>query len=294
MPNKIPIQDIISKLPYFIKIIPETYKGISFHADFIDIEYNEKFRANVAGVIRMQQGCRSRTKKRISDKLKGKYCVGVIIPLNEAKKMLPNFLEIDEKTYKGMRHKAIFYDKEYKEYFEAIAGNVLRRGKGYCERRRIDELRKCVTLSKKEIEIRLKEIHPNVKLIEYKNTKSPCIIEFNGKTVKCNAKDALSGRIFVLNLISKWRSYVLVRDNYCCQKCNNLNDSISHHILTWSKYPEQRFNINNGICLCKECHTIYHARYKNEETIENFIIFLNNKKVIKTIKKQLLLKPQYC
>lgn len=59
-----------------------------------------------------------------------------------------------------------------------------------------------------------------------------------------------------------WREAVFARDNYECQECGYDNGGIleAHHIKTQKKYPELRFNINNGITLCKECHKKKHLK----------------------------------
>jgi len=61
-----------------------------------------------------------------------------------------------------------------------------------------------------------------------------------------------------------WRKSIRQRDNHKCQwpNCNKNKGIQVHHILPWSQYPGLRFNINNGICLCK----FHHNMIKNDET----------------------------
>lgn len=58
-----------------------------------------------------------------------------------------------------------------------------------------------------------------------------------------------------------WRNAVLLRDNFTCQNlncgfCDNKIGVIlhAHHIKHFAKYPDLRFNINNGITYCAEFH----------------------------------------
>jgi hypothetical protein len=54
---------------------------------------------------------------------------------------------------------------------------------------------------------------------------------------------------------AKWRTTVFERDNYACQNCFKNNCYLeAHHIMPWAKYENMRFNINNGITYCRECH----------------------------------------
>jgi hypothetical protein len=57
-----------------------------------------------------------------------------------------------------------------------------------------------------------------------------------------------------------WRKAVLKRDKHCCQKCGSRLNLHVHHILPFSKYPELRFEITNGITLCARCHIEEHKQ----------------------------------
>ena len=58
----------------------------------------------------------------------------------------------------------------------------------------------------------------------------------------------------------KWRWTVFRRDNYTCQICGKkVSGHIeAHHIKSWKDYPDLRYDIDNGITLCKECHKEIH------------------------------------
>ena len=53
----------------------------------------------------------------------------------------------------------------------------------------------------------------------------------------------------------QWREAVFKRDKFTCQKCFKIGGKLhAHHKKSFSKYPLFRFDINNGITLCKLCH----------------------------------------
>src|SRR5690554_1425727 len=61
----------------------------------------------------------------------------------------------------------------------------------------------------------------------------------------------------------EWRKRVYERDSYTCVKCGddkggNLQ---AHHIYNYSEHIDLRTDIDNGVTLCKNCHTEFHLMY---------------------------------
>lgn len=58
----------------------------------------------------------------------------------------------------------------------------------------------------------------------------------------------------------EWRVAVFERDKYTCQKCGSIGGYLhAHHIKEWEYYPELRYDIDNGITLCRRpCHKQIH------------------------------------
>jgi 5-methylcytosine-specific restriction endonuclease McrA len=58
-------------------------------------------------------------------------------------------------------------------------------------------------------------------------------------------------------IYKKFRNEVLKRDNFTCQMCNNSNKKTwkaVHHIIKWSSSASLRYDPDNGITLCHQCH----------------------------------------
>lgn len=57
-----------------------------------------------------------------------------------------------------------------------------------------------------------------------------------------------------------WRNRVFTRDDYTCQACYKKGGYLhAHHKNGFTHFPEVRFDTNNGITLCKKCHTEVHS-----------------------------------
>jgi len=59
----------------------------------------------------------------------------------------------------------------------------------------------------------------------------------------------------------RWRVAVIRRDGVC-QICNRRKNRQAHHINSASYFPDERFNVDNGITLCRSCHSQFHNNYK--------------------------------
>ena len=66
-------------------------------------------------------------------------------------------------------------------------------------------------------------------------------------------RSLLKGR----NEYRSWRTAVYERDNFTCQRCGKTGGSLeADHILSWSVFPDFRYELWNGKTLCKPCHAI--------------------------------------
>lgn len=58
-----------------------------------------------------------------------------------------------------------------------------------------------------------------------------------------------------------WRKSVFERDKYTCLICGKVGGQINaHHIASFKDYPLLRFDVNNGVTLCVDCHYITHRK----------------------------------
>lgn len=56
-----------------------------------------------------------------------------------------------------------------------------------------------------------------------------------------------------------WRTAVFKRDEYTCAICRQVGGRLNaHHIRPFKDFPSERFNVDNGITLCEECHKRVH------------------------------------
>jgi len=83
-----------------------------------------------------------------------------------------------------------------------------------------------------------------------------------------------------------WRAGVIRRDKRC-QICNSLQNRHAHHIDSGSYFPELRFKLENGICLCKGCHIQYHTNFNRSYRVKTTRYNLENFKALSKYMKEL-------
>ena len=74
----------------------------------------------------------------------------------------------------------------------------------------------------------------------------------NYKDGKCKERQLLRARL----PFKQWRRAVFVQDNFTCQSCGKKSKGNieAHHIKSFALFPTLRYDITNGITLCKKCH----------------------------------------
>ena len=87
-------------------------------------------------------------------------------------------------------------------------------------------------------------------------------------------------------LYKKWRKQVFARDKYKCQMpgCNTKSTLQAHHIKRWASNPTLRFDVSNGITLCKRCHSSIWQREEQHEELFMSIIASKSSAIIDVIR----------
>lgn len=76
------------------------------------------------------------------------------------------------------------------------------------------------------------------------------------KTQKERNDEEMSRKTFAARMWSK-----KVREVGECFICGSRNNLIAHHLRSFAKHPELRYDECNGVCLCKGCHNEYHYKF---------------------------------
>jgi hypothetical protein len=127
----------------------------------------------------------------------------------------------------------------------------------------------CGCLNKEIIRENIKKLHQNMK-----GENHP---QYNPDKTD---EERLMGRYVIGDSIVKWRNEVYKRNNYTCQSCYSIGGRLNaHHLDGWNWCKEQRFNVENGVTLCEDCHNDFHKVYgRGNNTKQQFEEFKQAKK----------------
>lgn len=187
-----------------------------------------------------------------------------------------------EKSRRTRLHK-IKYKKRYSEYkkkYEKENPDIKRE----CDKRYREKHKEKIKIRRKEYDRRYCNTEKgkiNLQKKRYIHTCKNCNKNFksNNKTsifcsVNCRfiycvgenspkwkgGKTSINRRIRSSKKYRNWRYLIFIRDNYTCQYCHERGVELHpHHIKSFAKYPNDRFDINNGITLCSYCHKLVHS-----------------------------------
>ena len=73
--------------------------------------------------------------------------------------------------------------------------------------------------------------------------------------------------------LEEWSFNVKKAYNFICYICkySKGNKLVSHHLNSWDIHPQQRLDLQNGVCLCEDCHKDFHHLYGfGQNTREQF------------------------
>jgi 5-methylcytosine-specific restriction endonuclease McrA len=115
-----------------------------------------------------------------------------------------------------------------------------------------------------------------VKISDYMNGKTNRLGQSPSENTRKKMSESHIGKYPYHNRIRIWQEEVYEQDNHTCRKCGKaefkLGEKCGHHILPKERFPELKYEVENGIVFCRSCHTAFHAKYTNHSHYSNFDI----------------------
>ena len=83
-----------------------------------------------------------------------------------------------------------------------------------------------------------------------------------------------------------WRATVFKRDNYTCAMCGSCGEKLeAHHIQSWADVEHLRYDVTNGIALCKQCHRS--IRGKESDFVDRFNLYVRHTVKVKLVQDEI-------
>ena len=87
---------------------------------------------------------------------------------------------------------------------------------------------------------------------------------------------------------------------FICMKCGKKRKTTkvlhAHHIFSWNKFESKRYDMKNGVVLCRPCHSNFHRKYKFEALEKPSLLIewlgTKNKDIIEYVSKHNSLRPK--
>ena len=114
--------------------------------------------------------------------------------------------------------------------------------------------------------------------------------EFKQKVIKVPLTETERNKSYFYRGSSEyiaWRDAVRTRDKFTCQRCGSKKRIVAHHIFGFMDYPYVRYDLENGISLCQECHKIVHREISEAEKERKYNLKLDKRYVLCAIKIKL-------
>ncbi|MBF7029658.1 hypothetical protein [Staphylococcus kloosii] len=107
--------------------------------------------------------------------------------------------------------------------------------------------------------------------------------EHNGKNHHCYNPDITDKERIIRRLKSekenqkRWAKEIYKRDWYKCRVCGAEKNKVAHHLNSYHAFPDERYDINNGVTLCRKHHKEFHTQYGyRNNTKEQFDSYLKS------------------
>ena len=60
----------------------------------------------------------------------------------------------------------------------------------------------------------------------------------------------------------EWRKRCFERDEFTCQCCGTHGGDLrAHHLNNFAEHDDLKYDISNGLTMCKKCHREFHVKY---------------------------------